>query len=114
MLTFQETPTPFNLVRSLLDRLLPTAPDARQRLSEGINVLQVGCGRGASLILLAAAFPNSRFTGFDLSAEAIADARWLAQARRLDNVTFRLLDGETTPDSSAFDLVMADGPINWR
>jgi cyclopropane fatty-acyl-phospholipid synthase-like methyltransferase len=114
MLTFQETPTPFNLVRSLLDRLLPTAPDARRRLNEGISVLQLGCGRGASLILLAAAFPNSRFTGVDASPEAIADARWLAQARRLDNVTFRALDRGEAPDRSGFDLVMADGPISWR
>jgi trans-aconitate methyltransferase len=114
MLTFQETPTPFNLVRSVLDRLIPTAPDARQRLGEGINVLQLGCGRGASLILLAAAFPNSRFTGCDSSPEAIADARWLAQARRLTNVTFRVIDRGEVPDSSSFDLVMADGPVSWR
>jgi len=114
MLTFQETPTPFNLVRSLLDRLTPTAPDARERLTGGIDVVHLGCGRGAVLMTLAAAFPRSRFTGYDKSAEAIADAAWLAQGRRLDNVTFHVLDVLVPPDTSVFHLVMADGPVNWR
>jgi tRNA G46 methylase TrmB len=114
MLTYQETPTPFNLVRSLLDRLTPTAPDARERLLAGIEVVHLGCGRGAVLMTLAAAFPRSRFTGYDRSAEAVADATWLAQARRLENVVFHVLDVEAPPDTSAFQLVMADGPVTWR
>jgi cyclopropane fatty-acyl-phospholipid synthase-like methyltransferase len=114
MLTFQQTPTPFNLVRTLLERLTPTRSDARERLLNGINVLQLGCGRGAALIALAAAFPQSRFTGYDKSAEAISDATWLVRARRLDNITFRPFDEQTPPDASAFDLVLADGPVAWR
>lgn len=114
MLEFQQTPTPFNLVRTLLERLTPTRSDARERLLSGINVLQLGCGRGAALIALAAAFPHSRFIGYDKSAEAISDATWLVRARRLDNITFRPLDEQTPPDASAFDLVIADGPVAWR
>ena len=114
MLSFQQTPTPFNLVRSLLERLTPTAPDARERLTKGIQVAHLGCGRGDVLMTLALAFPNSRFTGFDTSEAAVADAAWLAQARRLDNVTFQRMEEAHAPDTSAFDLVMAEGPITWR
>jgi tRNA G46 methylase TrmB len=114
MLTSHEIPTPFNPVRSLLDRLTPTAPDARERLAGGIDVVYLGCGRGSVLMTLAAAFPRSRFTGYDRSAEAIADAAWLARTRRLQNIAFHVLDAQAPPDTSRFQLVMADGPVTWQ
>ena len=60
-------------------------PAARARaaraLARGIDVLDVGCGSGRALARMAGAFPNSRFTGFDLSARARSRARASRRAR---------------------------------
>ena len=60
---------------ALLDQILPLVPGLIGRLEKGIRVLDVGCGRGKALNLMARTFPNSRFVGYDLSEEAIAFAR---------------------------------------
>jgi ubiquinone/menaquinone biosynthesis C-methylase UbiE len=49
-------------------------PGLIERLEEGIDVLDVGCGSGRALNLLAHTFPNSSFVGYDFSEEAIARA----------------------------------------
>jgi hypothetical protein len=46
---------------ALIDRVVPLVPGLRERLEEGINVLDVGCGAGHAINLLARAFPASRF-----------------------------------------------------
>jgi hypothetical protein len=51
----------------LRDHILPLMPGLAERLEAGIRVLDVGCGRGRALNLMAGWFPNSRFVGFDLS-----------------------------------------------
>jgi SAM-dependent methyltransferase len=94
---------------ALIDHILPLAPGLVERLHAGIRVLDVGCGRGRALMLLAAAFPNSRFTGYDLSPEAIAWARAEAADRSLDNLAFEARDAsdfDRTADPHAFDLVL--------
>lgn len=48
------------VVSSLLDAILPLVPDLKKRLMQGIDVLDVGCGKGLAIITLAQAFPNSR------------------------------------------------------
>jgi ubiquinone/menaquinone biosynthesis C-methylase UbiE len=50
----------------------------RERLEAGINVADVGCGYGHSSILMAQAFPRSRFHGFDVHPGSIAEATRLA------------------------------------
>jgi hypothetical protein len=47
---------------ALLDSILPLAPGVTEKLKVGIDVLDIGCGSGKALILLAKSFPNSRFT----------------------------------------------------
>jgi 2-polyprenyl-3-methyl-5-hydroxy-6-metoxy-1,4-benzoquinol methylase len=79
-----------------------------ERLETGINVLDVGCGRGAAMIQLASRFPNSRFAGYDLSWEAIAHAAAEAERHGLANVSFEArdlssFDAEAQPGS--FDLI---------
>jgi methylase of polypeptide subunit release factors len=59
----------------LKSHILPLIPGLDERLKDGIRVLDVGCGRGRALNLLANRFPNSRFVGIDLSEEAIKFAR---------------------------------------
>jgi 2-polyprenyl-3-methyl-5-hydroxy-6-metoxy-1,4-benzoquinol methylase len=93
---------------ALVDHILPLVPGLIERLESGIRVLDVGCGRGAAMILLAARFPNSRFAGYDLSAEAIAFARADAARRGLANIRFErrdLSDFDATAEPAAFDLV---------
>lgn len=115
VLTYYETPTPLNLARALLGRLAPPAAgDAVQRLSAGVDVVELGCGRGSALLTLAAAFPRSRFTGLDRSSDAIAEAARLAQLRRLDNVVFRRLEDRPAPDLESFDVVISSGSVTWR
>jgi ubiquinone/menaquinone biosynthesis C-methylase UbiE len=82
--------------RALLPRLesqiLPLVPHLAQRLRDGIRVLDLGCGSGRVTNHLAAVFPNSRFTGFDLSAQAIATAEAEARTRGMTNSEFQVRD----------------------
>jgi hypothetical protein len=59
---------------ALTDHILPLVPGLTERLEEGIDVLDVGCGSGRALNLMARTFPNSRFVGYDFSEEAITRA----------------------------------------
>jgi ubiquinone/menaquinone biosynthesis C-methylase UbiE len=97
-----------SVLTSLEAHILPLVPGLRERLAQGLRVLDAGCGSGRVVNHLAAAFPRSRFVGIDLSPEAIAFARGEAAERRLGNVEFvaRDLSGfdETAPAES-FDLV---------
>jgi 2-polyprenyl-3-methyl-5-hydroxy-6-metoxy-1,4-benzoquinol methylase len=66
---------------NLLDSWLPALDGVVERLREGVRVADVGCGHGASTILMASAFPNSEFVGSDYHAGSIETAR-LAPARQ--------------------------------
>lgn len=81
-----------SVLPALRDHILPLVPGLLDRLEAGIEVLDAGCGRGKALNLMAAWFPNSRFTGYDLSNEAIAFARGEADAAVNRNVTFEARD----------------------
>ena len=59
-------------MRRCIDVTLPLAPGLVDRLKAGIDVADVGCGSGHAINLMAQAFPNSRFTGFDFSEEGVA------------------------------------------
>jgi 2-polyprenyl-3-methyl-5-hydroxy-6-metoxy-1,4-benzoquinol methylase len=96
------------VVEALHDHILPLIPGLRDRLAEGIRVLDLGCGRGRAVMHLAASFPASTFLGVDLSEEAVAFARAEAEARGLRNVEFTaadLSDFDRTADPGAYDLV---------
>lgn len=103
------------VVSALVDEILPLAPGVMEALRTGIEVLDVGCGSGRALNLLAETFPNSRFTGYDLSEQAIRAARSQADAAGLDNVRFDIRD-LTTFDVEApadrYDLITAFDAIH--
>ena len=76
------------VLASLQDHILPLVPGLQSRLQQGIRVLDVGCGRGLAMLMLAERYPRSQFFGIDLSAEAIDFARDEAGRRKLNNVQF--------------------------
>jgi 2-polyprenyl-3-methyl-5-hydroxy-6-metoxy-1,4-benzoquinol methylase len=89
----------------LFDCVLPLADGLIGRLDAGIEVLDAGCGRGSALIAMAARFPNSRFTGYDLCPDAIEHARGEACAAGLGNLAFVARDLSHYDEAGRFDLV---------
>jgi SAM-dependent methyltransferase len=74
---------------ALVGQWLPSLNGVTDKLKHGITVADVGCGRGYSTILMAKAFPQSRFIGFDSHAPSLAEARTLADQEGVaDRVTF--------------------------
>jgi len=100
------------VVAALHDAILPLVPGAVVALERGIDVLDIGCGSGRVLNEMAATFPASRFTGYDLSHEAIDAARTEARERRLANVAFEVRDAADLRAEADFDLVTAFGAIH--
>lgn len=91
----------------LVDSLLPLVPGLVEALDEGIEVLDIGCGRGQALNLLADTFPNSRFTGYDFSPTIIAAGQAEAQEQGLTNVNFVVKDIATLTETDHYRLVTA-------
>jgi SAM-dependent methyltransferase len=89
----------------LLDQIIPLVPGLKERLFEGIDVLDVGCGVGLALIMMAKTFPNSRFTGYDFSKEAITRARAEAARHGLTNIRFEVQDAATIDEADAYDFI---------
>jgi 2-polyprenyl-3-methyl-5-hydroxy-6-metoxy-1,4-benzoquinol methylase len=95
-----------SVLSSLESHILPLVPGLVARLEQGIDVLDLGCGRGIILHRLARLFPRSRFTGVDLSSEAIEYAT--AQKSGLDNLDYivrDLSDFDRWAKPAAYDLV---------
>jgi 2-polyprenyl-3-methyl-5-hydroxy-6-metoxy-1,4-benzoquinol methylase len=99
------------VVAALLDHILPLAPALKDRLERGISVLDIGCGSGRALCLLAAEFPDSNFVGYDLCDDAIAAARADAERLRLKNCRFEARDVSKLA-SEQFDLITAFDAIH--
>ncbi|HSP55140.1 MAG TPA: methyltransferase domain-containing protein [Dehalococcoidia bacterium] len=90
---------------TLVNVTLPMVPGLVNRLQEGIDVADVGCGQGHAINLMARAFPKSNFVGYDFSEGGIAAARAEAQAMGLANAEFELKDVSTLDGSRKFDLI---------
>ena len=90
---------------TLIDVRLPLVPGLVDRLKDGIDVADVGCGSGHAVNLMAAAFPRSRFTGFDFSAEGIAAARTEAEQQGLENARFEERDAARLGETARFNFV---------
>ncbi len=90
---------------TLIDVTLPLVPGLTERLRQGIEVADVGCGSGHAVNLMAAAFPRSRFTGFDFSAAGIAAAREEAERKGLANARFEQRDAARLGEAGRFDLI---------
>jgi SAM-dependent methyltransferase len=100
------------VVGALEEAILPLVPGLHEALARGIDVLDVGCGSGRVVHALARRFPESRFTGYELCAVAIADARAGAADLGLENVQFEVRDVADLDLRAAFDLVTAFDAIH--
>src|ERR1700689_522562 len=83
---------------NLVSSWIPALDDVKQKLEAGARVADVGCGKGASPLLMAKAFPNSRFFGFDYHDKSIAAARESAERQGLaSRVTFEVSKAKEFP-----------------
>ncbi len=93
-------------LHGLVDAILPIVPGLVDRLRAGIDALDVGCGSGRAVNLLARTFPASRLVGCDVSEEGVGRARAEAARLGLANATFEVVDAARLPWEGRFDLVM--------
>lgn len=91
---------------TLVPVILPALDGVTGRLETGARVADVGCGSGVTVLTLAAAFPHSRFDGYDPSRYAIERARANLAERRLANAAFHQQAAEQLPDRPTFDLIV--------
>lgn len=90
---------------SLVPEWLPALDGVTQKLREGARVADVGCGHGHSTVIMAKAFPNSRFWGFDAHEGSIAEAcRHAEHAGVADRVTFMTARAADYP-GEGYDLI---------
>ena len=90
---------------NLVSSWIPALDDVQEKLERGARVADVGCGKGASTVLMAKAFPKSQFFGFDYHDKAIEAARESAKRNGVaDRVTFEVAKAKEYPGRS-YDFV---------
>ncbi|WP_374447844.1 class I SAM-dependent methyltransferase [Stella sp.] len=91
-------------VNALVQDWLPALDGVVDKLKAGASVADVGCGHGLSTLLMAQAFPNSQFVGYDFHPASIAAATAHARAHGLANLRFEVGRAQDFP-AGGFDLV---------
>ena len=90
---------------NLVQNWIPALDGVEAKLRAGATVADIGCGHGASTILMAQAYPHSSFIGFDYHAESIVAARQRAEAAGVaDRVRFEVATAMDYPGTH-YDLV---------
>jgi len=89
----------------LVSDVLPALDGVVEALSAGIDVADIGCGAGGAAMMMAAAFPNSRFVGYDISRFALDRAESKRIEAGLGNVRFVDPRNEPIPDDGRFEFV---------
>lgn len=100
------------VVASLISDILPLEPGLVESLQSGIEVLDVGCGSSRVINLMASTFFKSRFTGYDLSEEAVILGRLEADKSELINIKFEQKDLTTSYINEHYDLITAFDAIH--
>jgi hypothetical protein len=104
---------------SLVETILPLAREIVDRLKTGTDAADVGTGGGQAVNVMARAFPNSRFTGFDISEQGLAKGRQEAEEWGLGNVSFVQRDAGEIEGSfgliTTFDVIhdLAQSAVPW-
>jgi len=90
---------------NLVSNWIPALTGVKAKVEAGAKVADVGCGKGASTVLMAQAFPKSRFYGFDYHPESVRGARESAKrACVADRATFEPAAAKDYPGND-YDLV---------
>lgn len=90
---------------NLTENWIPALDGVEAKLRQGATVADVGCGHGASTILMAKAYPNARFFGFDYHGASIERAREEAQKAGVgDRIVFERASAKDFP-AKQYDLV---------
>ncbi len=88
----------------LISEWIPALTGMKEKLERGAKVADVGCGHGSSTIVMARAFKNSTFTGFDYHPQSIQRARESAtEAGVASRISFEVASAKTYPGT--YDLV---------
>ncbi len=89
----------------LLTKVVPAIDGLRADLERGVRLVDIGCGAGSALFILANAFPKSVFTGYDISRFALARADQRLSESGLTNVSFHHPADHAFPAPSSVDVV---------
>ena len=100
------------VVAGLVDHILPLVPNLIADLKSGIKVLDIGCGKGMAINLMAKHFPKSTFYGYDLSEEAIDSAMKEGRDMNNSNVFFKVHDILDLKAKDKFNLITAFDAIH--
>jgi SAM-dependent methyltransferase len=89
----------------LVSEWIPALDGVQEKLERGAKVADIGCGHGASTIIMAEAFPNSEFSGFDYHEASIVRAREAAREAGVeDRIAFAVASAKDYP-GTGYDLV---------
>ena len=91
---------------SLVPTIVPALDGIDDRLRAGTRVADVGCGAGVALTVLAEAYPQSTFHGYELSRLAVERARARVAEAGLGNVEIMYRRAEQLPDTGEYSLVL--------
>ncbi len=95
-----------NYENNLLSNWIPALEGVSEKLTKGATVADVGCGHGASTMLMAKAFAKSSFCGFDYHSGSIEYARHVAgRDGLLDQINFEVASSKSYPINGGYDLV---------
>ncbi|KAJ8029388.1 Sterol 4-C-methyltransferase strm-1 [Holothuria leucospilota] len=86
------------LTNDLIPTVIPSYPDLKAKLEQGIVAVDIGCGLGISTVELARGFPKSTFYGVDFLAESLKTGREKAESLGLTNVQFMDYDAVKLPE----------------
>jgi hypothetical protein len=90
---------------NLINAWIPSLEGVKEKLADGATVADVGCGLGASTILMAKSYPKSKFVGFDYHEKSIETARERARdAGIADRIEFKVAKAKDYPGEN-YDFV---------
>lgn len=104
-----------SVLSTLESHIIPLVPNLSEKLENGISVLDIACGRGLILTRLAELYPGSKFTGKDLSTEAVEFARQNVKQKGLNNIEFVIKDltnFDQTAQSESYDFITSFDAIH--
>lgn len=89
----------------LIDTVIPALDGAVERLERGAKVIDIGCGAGGAVMMMAERFPKSTFVGYDISEHALTRAADRLKESGLTNARFVDPRVEAMPSDGSCDLV---------